>query len=71
MHDVAMIVRHDLKLDVVRVLDQFLDVDVGVAECFLRFHPRAVESLHETETSLCAARIPRPPPPATALIITG
>ena len=48
VHGVAIIVGHDLKLDVVRVHDQLLDINVGVAERFLRFHPRAVKSLHET-----------------------
>ena len=44
-----MAVGHDLKLDVVRVLDQFLDVDLGVAEGLLRLHPRAVEALHQAD----------------------
>ena len=71
MDDVAMLVGHDLKLDVMRVHDQLFDVDLAVAESLLRFRPRAVETLASRLTSLCAARMPRPPPPATALIITG
>ena len=71
VHDVAVVVGHDLKLDVVRVLDQLLDVDAGVAERFFRLQPRARESPARASTSLCAGRMPRPPPPATALIITG
>ena len=34
--DVAFVVAQDLKLDVVRVLDEFLDVNPGVAEGLLR-----------------------------------
>ena len=33
--------------------------------------PRATWNSLANETSLCAMRIPRPPPPADALIITG
>ena len=71
MDGVAVVVGHDLKLDVVRVNDQLLDVNLGVAESLFRFHPRAVKSLQRDSASLCAARIPRPPPPETALIMTG
>ena len=69
--DVAVLIGHDLKLDVMRVDDQLLDINLGVPESFLRFRSRAVKALHEDSDSLCAARIPRPPPPETALIITG
>jgi hypothetical protein len=37
MDDVALVVREDLKFDVVRVFDEFFDVDTGVAEGFLSF----------------------------------
>ena len=40
-------VGHDLELDVMRVHDQLLDVNLGVAESLLRLHARAVETLHQ------------------------
>ena len=70
MNDVAVLIGHDLKLNVMRVNDQLLDVNRGVPESLLRFRSRAVKALHEDWRSLCAARIPRPPPPETALIMT-
>ena len=47
MNDVAVAVGHDLKFDVVRIDDQFLDVNLGVAERLLRFHARAVKAVHQ------------------------
>ena len=40
--DVALVVAQDLELDVVRVLDELLDVDPGVAEGLLRLAARGV-----------------------------
>ena len=71
MHGVAVLVGHDLELDVMRIDDQLLDVNVAVPESLFRFRPRARETRCARLASLCAARIPRPPPPATALIMTG
>ena len=45
--DLAVLVAEDLKLDVVGVDDQFLDVDIGIAEGLLSLHAGAVEALHE------------------------
>ena len=70
MDDVAVAVGHDLKFHVVRIHDELLHVNLDVTKCFLRLLSRAVESRLRLG-SLCAARMPRPPPPATALIITG
>ena len=69
MNDVPVLIGHDLKFDVMRIDDQLLDVDLAVSESFLRFRARSVKPGPRLG-SLCAARIPRPPPPATALIIT-
>ena len=43
MHDVTMLVRHNLKFDVVRIDDEFFDINIGVAKSILCFHPRRVE----------------------------
>ena len=47
MDGVAVLIGHDLKLDVMRVDDQFLDVNLGVPESFFRFRSRAVKALHK------------------------
>ena len=67
----AMLIGHDLELDVMRINDQFLDVNIAVSESLFRFRRRARGNAGTRLASLCAARIPRPPPPATALIMTG
>ena len=43
----AVLIGHDLKLDVVRIDDELLDVNVAVSESFLRFAARGVKSLHQ------------------------
>ena len=64
-------VAEDLHLDVAGLLDELLDVDRAVAEGRLGLRPRLVAGCSRSEMSLCATRMPRPPPPATALIRTG
>ena len=49
MDDVPVGVGDDLKLDVVRVDDEFLDVNVGVSEGFIGFHASGVETLDERD----------------------
>ena len=44
MHHAAVTVGHDLKFDVVRIQDQFLDVNRGVAERFVCLETRTVKS---------------------------
>src|SRR5215216_3953426 len=44
MHDVAMIVGHDLKFNVARIYDQLFQIHLIVAKCFLRLMTRAMES---------------------------
>ena len=64
-----MLVAQHLDLDVARLSDEFFDEDPVVAKAL-------AASFLETETlralsSFQAMRIPLPPPPALALIITG
>ena len=47
VNGVAVLVGHDLKFDVMRIDDQFLDVNVAVAESLLRFRARGVKAGHE------------------------
>ena len=68
MADRAVAVADDLHLDVARLADQPLDIDVAVAEGRLRFGLAARIGLGEPGRS-STMRMPRPPPPATALIM--
>ena len=43
MNNVAMPIGHDLKLDVMRIDDELLDIDLLVPESFLGFVPRVVK----------------------------
>ena len=43
MNNVTMAVGHDLEFDMVGIEDEFLDVNVTVAESLFRFVPRAVK----------------------------
>ena len=70
MDDVAVVVGQDLEFDVMRVLDEFLDVDPALPKAFSASVRARVKALTRL-ISLCATRMPRPPPPATALIMTG
>ena len=47
LEDIAEGIRENLNFDVFRVLDEFFDVDVAVAESLFRFGFRGVESLNE------------------------
>jgi hypothetical protein len=68
--DVAVLVGQHLDLDVARLLDELLDEHAVVAEgsSAPRWWPRS-PSRHSA--SFQAMRMPLPPPPADALIITG
>ena len=48
MHGVPMLVGDDLKLDVVRIDDQFLDVNGAVSKSLFRFGPRRMKRRGET-----------------------
>ena len=69
--DVAVLVAEHLDLDVARIDDELLDEDAVVAE--RRSWPRSAHESKPSATSsrLQAMRMPLPPPPAEALIITG
>src|ERR1051326_4305381 len=49
MDNVSLGVTEDLELDVVRVLDEFLDINAGIAKRLLRFSPGGVIPLHERD----------------------
>ena len=67
---VAVQIGEDLDLDVPRSIDVFFEVDVAIAEGGFGFGLGLLER-DFSDRSLPATRIPRPPPPATALISTG
>ena len=70
MDDVAVRIGEDLDLDVARVLDGALEQEPGVAERALA-SAAAEASAASSPASLATSRMPRPPPPATALTISG
>ena len=70
MNDVAVLIAEDLDFDVTRTGNEFFDEDPAIAERGFGFDaarakPSAMPSANST------IRIPLPPPPAEALIITG
>ena len=70
MDDVPLLVGEDLEFDVARVFDVFLDEYFAVPECLFGLAAGEYEFLAEGNV-VVAMRRPLPPPPATALIITG
>ena len=70
VNDFAFAVGEDLKFDVVRAVDEFLDVNGCIGESAFGFGTSGMKSFDKAG-SLCAARMPQPPPPPAALIITG
>ena len=71
MDGVALAVAEHLDLDVARLRQIFLDVDGVVAEGGLGFGARGGERDAAARPRVCATFMPRPPPPAAALISTG
>ena len=63
-------VAEDLHFDMARPADEFLEIEAAVAESRLGFGRRLIEQRLEL-SAVSATRMPRPPPPAAALIITG
>ena len=49
MNHIALAVGNKLELDVVRILDEFFDVDCGVAKGFLRLGARAMETIDQRD----------------------
>ena len=68
--DVAVAVAEDLDLDMARALDELLDVERAVAERRLRLGRSRIERARDVGFAR-TMRMPRPPPPALALISTG
>src|SRR5216110_3121608 len=58
MDDVSAVIGQDLELDVMRVLDEFLDVYPGIAEGPFRLGPRGVITLHEGNVVMGNAHAP-------------
>ena len=71
MDGAALAVADHLDLDMVRLGEIFLEIDAAVAECGPSLGTRGVEGLGEVLRGSCATFMPRPPPPAAALISTG
>ena len=68
---VAVLVGQHLDLDVARILQKLLHVHRRVAERGLRFGPASCVTAFSRAASVCTTRMPRPPPPPDALMITG
>jgi hypothetical protein len=49
MNDFAPLVPEDLEFDVMRLLDILLQIDIGVAEGFFRFHPCGQKTFDEAD----------------------
>ena len=69
--DVAVLVGDDLDLDVARLLDVPLDVDVAVAEARRPPRPTRWRRPGPARRGSRTIFMPRPPPPAAALRMTG
>jgi hypothetical protein len=59
-----------LDLDVARVLQEFLHVDLSLPNAALA-SALVVAMAFSSAASVCTTRMPRPPPPPAALMITG
>jgi hypothetical protein len=70
MHRAALAVAEDLHLDMARLAEIFLDVDLVIAEGRLGLGARGAEGVFELGL-VVATFMPRPPPPAVALMMTG
>ena len=71
MHDIAMAVGQDLDFDMARLLEIFLHIDRVVAEGGLGLGAGGGQREATVRPRSCATFMPRPPPPAVALISTG
>ena len=71
MDGLAGAVAEHLDLDVARLLEIFLDVDGVVAEGGLGLGARGLTAPRQIVLGVRATFMPRPPPPAVALMSTG
>jgi hypothetical protein len=69
--DVAVLVAEDLHLDVLRARDVLFEEDRGIAEGAAGLALRFVEQRWRDRSALCTTRMPRPPPPKAALMMSG
>ena len=69
--DVAVLVAEHLHLDVPRLVEVLLDEDAAVLERGLGLGRAPAASASPAASALRPARMPRPPPPAAALMSTG
>ncbi len=69
-HDAALAIAHDLHLDVACAVDQPFGIERPVAEGGFRFSGTARSKASAISPAWRTGRMPRPPPPAMALIIT-
>ena len=70
-HHMPGAVAQQLHLDVAAALDQPLEVDRAIAEGLLRLPRGGRDRCRELGGSIDHARMPRPPPPAAALMSSG
>ena len=68
---VAMFVAQHLNFDMARLGDELFDEDPIIAKAAGGFVLRTLKTFARASSSFHAMRIPLPPPPALALIITG
>ena len=71
MHRAALAVAEHLDLDMARRSEVLLDIDLVIAEGGLGFGLRGLQCGFESASGVRATFMPRPPPPAVALISTG
>ena len=71
VEDVAVLVAEDLHLDVLGLADKALEEYRVVAERALRLGARLVEQESTSWSGSWTTRMPRPPPPKAALMMSG
>src|SRR5207247_10754285 len=62
MHDTAVAVGHDLKFNVVGIMDELLQIDLFISKSFLRLVTRTVKGRFKAGLVMCGAH----PAPAAA-----
>ena len=71
MNDFTFVIAENLDFDMVRIFNEFFVCKHRNCQTLFPLPCALCDNLPPAEISLCAMRIPRPPPPAAALIITG
>ena len=70
MHDMPTMVGNNLHFDMARLEKISFEIDGVIAKSGLRLRLRGLKRMARS-SALLTTRMPRPPPPAEALIITG